>query len=66
MSQEGRVLHGYAYDAGNRLERAWNEEGEKAVYLYNGVGQRVERRSGSNIAFQMTIAGGGGIPGISM
>ena len=39
------MLHGYAYDARNRLERAWNEEGEEAAYLYNGMGQRVEKRS---------------------
>ena len=45
MGQEGKVLHGYAYDARNRLERAWNEEGEEAAYLYNGMGQRVEKRS---------------------
>ena len=43
--QDKRLLHGYAYDARNRLERAWNEEGEEAAYLYNGMGQRVERRS---------------------
>lgn len=29
------------------MERAWNEEGEEAVYRYNGMGQRVEKRSGS-------------------
>ena len=37
MGQEGRVLHGYAYDARNRLERAWNDKGEEAAYLYNGM-----------------------------
>ena len=45
MGQEGKVLHGYAYDARNRLERAWNDKGEEAVYRYNGMGQRVEKRS---------------------
>ena len=45
MEQEGKVLHGYAYDARNRLERAWNDKGEEAVYRYNGMGQRVEKRS---------------------
>ena len=39
------MLHGYAYDARNRLERAWNDKGEEAAYLYNGMGQRVEKRS---------------------
>ena len=29
------------------MERAWNEEGEEAVYRYNGMGQRVEKRRGS-------------------
>ena len=42
------MLHGYAYDARNRLERAWNEEGEEAAYLYNGMGQRVEKRSSTD------------------
>ena len=36
----GILLHGYAYNAMNRLERAWNREGNKAVYSYNGSGQR--------------------------
>ena len=45
MGQEGKVLHGYAYDARNRLERAWNDKGEEAAYLYNRMGQRVEKRS---------------------
>ena len=49
MSQEGRVLHGYAYDGMNRMERAWNDKGEEAAYLYNGMGQRVEKRSGSKL-----------------
>ena len=36
----GTLLHGYSYNAMNRLERAWNREGNKAVYFYNGSGQR--------------------------
>lgn len=36
----GTLLHGYVYNAMNRLERAWNREGNKAVYFYNGSGQR--------------------------
>ena len=36
----GTLLHGYAYNAMNRLERVWNREGKKAVYSYNGSGQR--------------------------
>ncbi len=47
-SQEETLLHGYAYDAGNRLERAWNHKGEEATYIYNGMGQRV----GKNLGFE--------------
>ena len=48
--EEGRGIleeyhYGYAYDAMNRLERAWNYKGEEAAYRYNGMGQRVEKRS---------------------
>ena len=49
MSQEGRVLHGYAYDGMNRMERAWNDKGEEVAYLYNGMGQRVKKKSGSKL-----------------
>ena len=43
----GTLLHGYAYNAMNRLERAWNRVGQKAVYSYNGSGQRTaEKKEG--------------------
>ena len=45
MGQDAKLLHGYAYDARNRLEKAWNNKGEEAAYLYNGMGQWVEKRS---------------------
>jgi len=45
--QEETLLHGYAYDAGNRLERAWNHKGEEATYTYNGMGQRVGKNWGT-------------------
>ena len=37
---EGRLIHGYEYGAMNRLSRSWNDRGQEAVYLYNGLGQR--------------------------
>ena len=42
-SQNEKELQGYGYDAPNRMERAWNNEGEEAVYQYNGMGHRVEK-----------------------
>jgi RHS repeat-associated protein len=39
------LLHGYTYNAGNRLAHAWNHKGEEAFYTYNGLGQRVGRRT---------------------
>lgn len=45
-TEEGRFLHGYSYNAMNRLERAWNAEGEEAVYRYNGLGQRIGKEVG--------------------
>lgn len=41
--RNGALLHGYEYDATNRLARVWNRE-EEAFYQYNGLGQRVRRR----------------------
>ena len=38
--EEAVLLHGYAYNAMNRLEKAWNRKGQQAVYSYNGSGQR--------------------------
>ena len=46
--QEAKLLHGYAYDARNRMERAWNGKGEEAAYLYNGMGQRVGKATGTS------------------
>ena len=37
---EGKLIHGYEYGAMNRLSRSWNDRGQEAVYLYNGLGQR--------------------------
>ena len=45
-TENGSLLHGYAYNAMNRLERAWNAQGEEAVYEYNGLGQRTGRQTG--------------------
>ena len=55
--EEGRGIleeyhYGYAYDAMNRLERAWNYKGEEAAYRYNGMGQRVEKRETSQEGFE--------------
>ncbi len=49
----GRLLHGYEYGAINRLTRAWNGEGEEAVYHYNGLLQRTgkELRRGEEEAY---------------
>lgn len=37
---EGRLIHGYEYGAMNRLSKSWNDKGQEAAYLYNGLGQR--------------------------
>ena len=36
----GTLIHGYEYGAMNRLSKSWNDKGQKAIYLYNGFGQR--------------------------
>ena len=36
----GGLIYGYEYGAMNRLSRSWNEKGQEAFYLYNGLGQR--------------------------
>lgn len=41
--QEDRLLHGYEYNAMNRMSRAWDASGEEALYRYNGLGQRTGR-----------------------
>ncbi len=41
--QDGELLHGYAFNSMNRLEKAWNGQGEKAEYFYNALGQRTGR-----------------------
>lgn len=44
--REGELIHGYAYGASNRLERAWDNAGREASYAYNGLGQRTGRAEG--------------------
>ncbi|MBD5546509.1 MAG: hypothetical protein HDQ97_03810 [Lachnospiraceae bacterium] len=34
------MIHGYKYGAMNRLSKSWNDKGQEAIYLYNGLGQR--------------------------
>ncbi len=41
--QDGELLHGYAYNSMNRLEKAWDSEGKEAEYFYNALGQRTAR-----------------------
>ena len=41
--QDGELLHGYAYNSMNRLEKAWDSEGTEAEYFYNALGQRTGR-----------------------
>lgn len=36
----GGLIYGYEYGAMNRLSRSWNDKGQEAFYLYNGLGQR--------------------------
>ena len=38
--QDGDLLHGYAFNSMNRLEKAWDSEGTEAEYFYNALGQR--------------------------
>ena len=38
--ENGRLRHGYRYNAMNRLAEAWNGMGERSVYRYNGLGKR--------------------------
>ena len=42
----GSLLHGYEYDARNRLAAAWDREGRRATYRYNALGQRTGRSTG--------------------
>lgn len=41
--QDGELLHGYAFNSMNRLEKAWDSEGTEAEYFYNALGQRTGR-----------------------
>ncbi len=41
--QDGDLLHGYAFNSMNRLEKAWDSEGTEAEYFYNALGQRTAR-----------------------
>ena len=43
--QDGDLLHGYAFNSMNRLEKAWDSEGTEAEYFYNALGQRTARRT---------------------
>ena len=43
--QDGDLLHGYAFNSMNRLEKAWDSEGTEAEYYYNALGQRTARRT---------------------
>ncbi|MCM1267225.1 MAG: DUF6531 domain-containing protein [Bacteroidales bacterium] len=47
--EDGGLLRGYAYNARNRLERAWDADGREAVYEYNGLGQRTARQTGAGL-----------------
>ena len=47
--RDGRLLHGYAYNAANRLEKAWDGRGREATYFYNALGQRTGRQSGEEM-----------------
>lgn len=40
---EGQLIHGYEYGAMNRLTKSWDENGKKAIYCYNGLGQRIRK-----------------------
>ncbi len=42
----GELLHGYEYGAMGRLSRAWDADGQEALYLYNGMGQRTGKQEG--------------------
>ena len=42
----GRLLHGYTYNAANRLESSWDDAGREADYFYNALGQRTGKNSG--------------------
>ncbi len=44
----GELLHGYEYGAMGRLSRAWDADGQEALYLYNGMGQRTGKREGDS------------------
>ena len=43
--QDGDLLHGYAFNSMNRLEKAWDSEGTEAEYFYNALGQRTARNT---------------------
>lgn len=40
-----RLQHAYLFNAMNRLEKAWNKDGEESIYLYNGLGHRIGKNS---------------------
>ena len=44
--QDGELLHGYAFNSMNQLEKAWDSEGKEAEYFYNALGQRTGRSAG--------------------
>ncbi len=47
--QDGELLHGYSFDSMNRLQRAWNHQGMDTEYIYNALGQRIEKHTGGEI-----------------
>lgn len=47
--QDGELLHGYSFDSMNRLQRAWNHQGMDTEYIYNALGQRIEKHTGEEI-----------------
>ena len=47
--QDGGLLHGYAYDSMNRLQKAWDSQGAEAEYFYNALGQRTGRSTGGGM-----------------
>ena len=41
----GTLIHGYEYGAMNRLSKSWDDKGQEAIYLYNGLGQRTGKNA---------------------
>ncbi len=43
--QDGDLLHGYAFNSMNRLEKAWDSEGKEAEYYYNALVARGQQEA---------------------